>query len=88
MWPARRHLPAAAAVVREEIVEDGFLPDFSYTMDATMTDAQFDDWMRDLGLVPCSPLGEWCHPRQPTDGEWGAHGSYDGRVGHFSSWDS
>jgi hypothetical protein len=88
MWPARRHLPAGSVVLREEIVEDGFLPDYTYTMDAAMTHEQFDAWMRDLGLVPCSPLGRWCRPGQPEDGEWGARGSFDGSVGHFGSWDS
>ena len=39
-------------MIAEHIEEDGFLPDFSYSLRARMSEASFHEWMRRLDVDP------------------------------------
>ena len=91
-WPARRHLPPGAVVLREDILSD--ISDFDYTMEARMTRAEFDEWMEDLALqcVDTDGVTRCHHPSSSPDpaqvDSFGMSGWYEGGVGHFHSYSS
>ena len=93
-WPARRHLPSGAVVLREDILVDSFIGDHDYTMEARMTRAEFDEWMEDLALQCVDTSGVTrCRsasssPDPTVINSHGKSGWYEGGVGHFHSFSS
>jgi hypothetical protein len=94
MWPARRHLPTGAVVLREDILVDAFIGDFVYEMDARMTEGEFREWMQALEL-DCVPAGAGLDctsatstPDPTAPDASGKTGRYEDGVGHFNAFSS
>lgn len=78
-WPAYRSLPAGAEVIEEHALEDPLLPDFSYSLSARMSAADFEAWTRALGLTACGEEHERCGTT--------SHATWTDGVGHFFAYD-
>lgn len=83
---ARQELPESAVILSEEEMADSFIGDFTYNIDARMSEADFHGWMDRLGLRPLP--GEPLRYERPGSNQTscGAVGSYSDGVGHFGSW--
>jgi|UniRef100_UPI00378382F2 hypothetical protein len=51
-WSFHRALPRSAQGVQEWYWADGFLPDYSYHLKARITQQEFDNYVKKLGLTP------------------------------------
>ena len=59
LWPAREALPADVLVLEEDIYEDDFFGEFTYTLRVQITPSQFQEWMRRLELPLREGEGEY-----------------------------
>lgn len=86
IWRPRRLLPDGAEVIEEHIEEDGFLPDYNYSMRARMSEPSFHQWMRRLGVEPTDDPARYgdVGPHDISQ-QCRAHGHYEDGVGAFES---
>lgn len=86
VWPPRRLLPDDARIIEERIEEDGFLPDYNYSLRAHMTESTFHEWMRRLSVEPTDDpthygdVGPYDISQQCRE-----HGHFEDGVGTFES---
>lgn len=86
IWQPRRLLPDGSEVIEENIEEDGFLPDYNYSMRARMSESSFHQWMRRLGVEPTDDPARYgdVGPYE-VDQQCGQRAHYEDGVGTFES---
>lgn len=51
-WTFRRMLPSSAREIRDQQWREWLLPDYQYLLKARITAAEFNDYVKQLGLTP------------------------------------